>query len=152
MLNTFTTPQRLPKGSFLGELKVAHVVDSAHSPEEAPLSQVTGVHPGDEKGELADIVNMLTARLPSELSSDQYRQATALLTEFRDIFSTTPYDMGRTTLVEHTIETGNSRPIRQGLRRHPATHLEDIDRQVDEMLHHDIVEPVSILSRPKTSH
>lgn len=56
--------------------------------------------------------------------------------------------MGRTTLVEHTIETGNSRPIRQGLRRHPAAHLDDIDRQVDEMLHHDIVEHAASPGQP----
>jgi len=39
--------------------------------------------------------------------------------------------MGRTSLVEHTIETGNQRPIRQALRRQPIAHLDIIDKQVD---------------------
>jgi len=54
-----------------------------------------------------------------------------------------PYDMGRTSLVEHAIKTSNSRPVRQALRRHPVAHLDEIDRQVDEMLQHDIVEPAA---------
>ena len=51
--------------------------------------------------------------------------------------------MGRTTLVEHTIDTGGQRPIRQGLRRHPMAHLDVIDRQVDELIQNDFVEPAT---------
>lgn len=51
--------------------------------------------------------------------------------------------MGRTTLVEHMIDTGNNRPIRQCLRRHPRAHLEEIDRQVNELLQNDLVEPAA---------
>ena len=51
--------------------------------------------------------------------------------------------MGRTTLVEHSIDTGNHRPFRQGLRRHPMAHLEVIDKQVDELVRHDLVEPAA---------
>ena len=50
--------------------------------------------------------------------------------------------MGRTTLVEHTIDTGSNRPMRQCLRRHPRAHLEEIDQQVEE-LQNDFVEPAA---------
>ena len=46
-----------------------------------------------------------------------------LLHEYDDIF----YDMGSTTLVEHSVQTGSHRPIRQALRRHRVAHLEVID-------------------------
>jgi len=46
-------------------------------------------------------------------------------------------------LLEYRIDTGDRRPIRQPLRRHPFQHLEAIDRQVDEMRQHDIVEPAA---------
>ena len=49
----------------------------------------------------------------------------------------------RTHLVEYRIDTGENRPIRQPLRRHPFQHLEDIDRQVDEMTKHGIIEPAA---------
>jgi len=48
--------------------------------------------------------------------------------------------MGRTTLVEHTIDTGKNRPIWQSLRRHPLAHLDEIDRQVEELQQAGFVE------------
>jgi len=51
--------------------------------------------------------------------------------------------MGRTQLVEHTIDTGINPPIRQHLRRHPLAHLDEIDKPVDTLLHNDFVEPVA---------
>ena len=43
------------------------------------------------------------------------------LMEFADVFSTGPEDIGLTDLVEHTIDTGDSRPIRLPPRRLPIT-------------------------------
>jgi len=60
-----------------------------------------------------------------------------------DVFSRGPFDMGRTSLVEHVIDTGNQRPIRQGLSRHPIAHLDVIDQQVQELIEHSSVEPVA---------
>ena len=51
--------------------------------------------------------------------------------------------MGRTTLVEHSIDTGQYRPIRQALRRHPRAHLDEIGRQVDELQQNDFMEPAA---------
>ena len=48
--------------------------------------------------------------------------------------------MGCKSLVEHTIDTGSQRPIRQGLRSHPTAYLETIDKQIDELIHDDFVE------------
>ena len=59
------------------------------------------------------------------------------------MFSRGTFDMGRTTLVEHSIDTGQNRPIRQALRRHPRAHLDEIDRQVDELQESGFVEPAA---------
>ena len=42
MLNTSAKPKQLPKGALLGELKVAHVVDSIETQEETPTPDVSG--------------------------------------------------------------------------------------------------------------
>ena len=81
--------------------------------------------------------------LPDELDSGQREQACSLLDAYHDVFSMNEYDVGQTHLVHHHIDTGSHRPIRQPLRRHPLVHLEQIDRQVDEMLGHDIIEPAA---------
>ncbi len=49
--------------------------------------------------------------------------------------------MGRTKAFQHTIDTGDSRPVREALRRHPQAHLDFIDAEVERLLKLDIVEP-----------
>ena len=51
------------------------------------------------------------------------------------------YDLGQTGLVKHTIDTGNSRPVKQQLRPQPMAYLSIIDEHVEEMLRHDVIEP-----------
>ena len=45
--------------------------------------------------------------------------------------------------MEHVIDTGDHRPIRQGLRRYPIAHLDAIDQQVDDLLRNDFIEPAA---------
>ena len=51
------------------------------------------------------------------------------------------FDIGRTHLVQHRIDTGNHPPIKEPLRRHPMAHWPIIDQHVDEMLANDVIEP-----------
>jgi hypothetical protein len=81
--------------------------------------------------------------LPSDLNELQRKQISDLLSKYEAAFSQHDYDIGRTHLVEHTIDTGNHRPMRQPLRRHPVAHLEIIDTQVDEMLKYGVIEPAA---------
>ena len=74
------------------------------------------------------------------LSSDERSKAETLIRQYADIFSAGEFDLGCTPLMEHRIDTGNARPLRQGLRRHPQAHLEIIDAQVDKMLEAGIIE------------
>ena len=82
----------------------------------------------------------MTNDLPKELTEEQRNKVKQLLRENLAIFSTGEHDIGRTHLVEYRIDTGENRPIRQPLRRHPLQHLETIDRQVDEMTKHGVIE------------
>jgi len=83
------------------------------------------------------------ACLPSDLTEEQRERAERFLSHYTDIFSMNSYDVGRTSLVEQHIDTGNNRPIRQPLRRHPIAHLDVIDQQVRDMLEHDLIEPAA---------
>jgi len=79
-------------------------------------------------------------KLPDDLTDDQLFQVQQLLQGYDDVFSRGAFDMGRTILVEHSIDTESQRPIRQGLRRHPVTHLDTIDEQVEELIRNDFME------------
>jgi len=88
-------------------------------------------------------IEKLIQDLPSGLTIEQRKKTVVLLTKYEDVFSKDEFDLGQTTLVEHTIDTGDRQPIRQPLRRHPMAHLEIIDQKVTDMLQHNIIEPAA---------
>ena len=63
--------------------------------------------------------------------------------KYRGIISTGDHDISRTDLAEYHIDTGDHRPIRQPLRRHPFQHLKWIDKKVKEMRKHGTIELVA---------
>jgi len=79
----------------------------------------------------------------SELSDEEKAQAVGLIKQYGDVFSEHEFDLGCTPLLQHHIDTGNARPIRQGLLRHPQVYLNVIDERVESMLQAGIIEPSS---------
>ena len=57
-----------------------------------------------------------------------------LLDRYRTILSISDYDIGRTLVGEHRIDTGSAHPKRQPLRRQPAPYQAAIDIHVKQML------------------
>jgi hypothetical protein len=66
-----------------------------------------------------------------------------LLLRHRDVFSLNEDDIGRTTLVKHSIDTGNAPPIRQAPRRLPLAKQQTVREKIDEMRRQGIIEPAS---------
>ena len=132
VVNTSNEPRMVKRETYLGELSPVC--------EYTELSQSNVVaDPPAKEPARQTIINSL----PDKLSKEQLKTATAMIRSYEDVFSQGEYDIGKTHLVEHTIDTGSHRPIRQALRRHPLAHLETIDEQVDEMLRHGIIEPAA---------
>jgi hypothetical protein len=77
---------------------------------------------------------------PDDLTEHEKAKAEDFVLNYSDAFSQSEFDIGRTKLIPHTIDTGNNRPVRQQLRRHPRAHLEFIDQEVQKMLDHNIIE------------
>ena len=51
--------------------------------------------------------------------------------------------LGRTSLVQHRINTGDTTPIRQPPRRPPLSKQEEMSRLVKDMLTEGVIEPSS---------
>jgi len=128
VINTSSEPRLVKKGRYLETLMSVsdpvdnEVVDTQPKP---PATQT------------------IIGNLPLDLTESQREETVKLLRSYEDIFSQNDYDIGRTHLVEHTMDTGDHKPIRESLRRHPISHLEIIDQQVGDMLKHGIVEPAA---------
>ena len=132
VVNTDDRTQVLRKGTGLGKLEPAEVIEPKEN------------HPkANEPKEEVDVIQQMMDGLPNELTEKQRTQARELLQENEAIFSKGEYDIGRTPFVKYRIDTGQHRPIRQPLRRHPFKHLETIDKQVAEMKEHGIIEPTA---------
>ena len=67
----------------------------------------------------------------AELSPDQRSAAERLLVEFKDLFSRTSGDVGRTKVTQHRIDTGNHFPIKQHPRRLPFAKQEEMSMIYD---------------------
>ncbi len=77
----------------------------------------------------------------SNLDDKQQAQLNKLLQDNHDVFALRNDELGQTSLVEHHIDTGNSRPIyRQPYRVSPTVRT-SVDNHVQEMLHQGIIQP-----------
>ncbi|KAK3728413.1 hypothetical protein QZH41_020432 [Actinostola sp. cb2023] len=79
----------------------------------------------------------------NELSNAQREKLSALLIEYADIFACSSGDLGRTNLVEHRINTGDTIPIKQPARRLPMHRRAEAEEHVKKMLNDGIIEPSS---------
>jgi len=58
-----------------------------------------------------EVIDEMISDLPPDLNNEQKGKIRKLLMQYRTILSTSDHDVGCTPLVEHTIDTGNHRPI-----------------------------------------
>ena len=68
------------------------------------------------------------------LSEGQRGQFSSLVTEYEDNFSKDSSDLEKSGLLEHAIDTGDCKQVKQPLRRLPLYQREVIDEQLDELL------------------
>ena len=80
----------------------------------------------------------LEAAISASLSTTDKHMLLNTLLEFQDVCND---GLGHTTVVTHKIKNGESPPIRQYPRRLPYHFREEVDKQVNEMLSQDVIQP-----------
>lgn len=83
----------------------------------------------------------LYERTVAGMSREHCEQVAKLLRKYSTIFSKSDADLGRTGIVRHKIDTQDAYPIKQPLRRSPVHLNDEIDKQIDDMLQRDIIQP-----------
>ena len=76
-----------------------------------------------------------------DITADQKAGLQYLLREYLDVFAFTNKELGRTDIVQHTIDTGSHPPIRLPPYRTTPEKRGEIERQVKEMLEQDVIRP-----------
>ena len=93
----------------------------------------------DRKTKLKAMLN-----LPGEnLTPEQFQQLEKKLMDNADVFAIDESELGHTTVVKHSIDTGEHPPIKQCPRRTPFVHREKIAQLVNDMLKQQVVQPSS---------
>src|SRR5436190_7329865 len=74
-----------------------------------------------------------------ELTESQRKRVEELLRKNEDIFIKGKYEVGRTNVVKHTIDTGDEKPIKQRARRLSVKEKELEKEHIEEMLKKGII-------------
>ena len=77
----------------------------------------------------------------SDLLPNQHQQLYHVLQENSGIFRPSTADLTSTPLVKHYIDTGSAKPIEQRAYHANHHHRKEIERQMEEMLQSNIIEP-----------
>ena len=77
---------------------------------------------------------------PEPLCSEQLQRRDSLISAFPELFDSNP---GRTSLAAHSIETGCALPFKINRKPSSPADIAEADRQLDEMLRDDVIEPSS---------
>ncbi|KAK3743518.1 hypothetical protein QZH41_015906, partial [Actinostola sp. cb2023] len=143
VLNVTNTPCTLYKGTVAASCEdVIEVNSQFREMKEEPVRCVNR-EPTKCSTAVPKHLEDMFQKSGNELSSAQREKLSALLIEYADIFTCSPGDLGRTNLVEHRINTGDTIPIKQPARRLPMHRRAEAEEHVKKMLNDGIIEPSS---------
>jgi len=95
-----------------------------------PTAEVTGSDSSNPAGSQHDHILGLLCMLPADLTAKQHAHAETSIRSWSNVFSRSEYDIGRTSIIPHRIDTGDHSPHFEQLRCHPTTQLPVIDEHV----------------------
>ena len=101
-------------------------VDVVSETDQDP-KQTVGV---EKQGMLWDLVQ----RSGQDLSPEEKEMFHHLLLSYADVFACSTADLGRTDKLVHNIHTGDTRPVRQPVRRIPPQRRGEVNKLLNEML------------------
>ena len=143
-MNVTDEPKTIYKGSTIGECVPVEPVDGLaynisvdDSARTHPQSNSRKSNP--DEGEVPQHLTNLYNRSCQFLKEEDRKTVAQLLQRFQNVFSRSPTDIGRSTLVKHKIDTGTARPIKQADRRLPLHQRGEERKEIDRMLDQGII-------------
>ena len=120
---------------------VADSIPAAESEKQPKQKQlgVNSVNPGPPVSEGAvgverlEKLYSLIALERGTLTEDQYQSLKILIADNAEVFALDDTELGHTDLVQHRVDTGDSPPIKQSVRRVPFVFRDNIATMVEEM-------------------
>ena len=145
--NHGSAPARLERGEILGSLQPATLVEDRSQMEDMTTGKPPHIPPvaalWQERGS-EERVSMLFGALgldQVELSQVELDQLRGMVVKFADLFALDTLELGRISIVTHTINTGDTKPVRQLPRRIPFSLRGNVCQLIVEMLKQKSLSP-----------
>lgn len=135
LLNPRDVEVSVTKGTILAELESI--------PESYTISAVSQEPESEPSDEHRRKLWEMVEEAEQSLSEGEKAQLFALLLEYHTLFATGDGDLGRTARVQHRIDTGDTPPIRQSVRRMPHLRRQEAKNLLDDMLGRAVIQPSS---------
>ena len=135
---------KILKGQLVGlAYEIDEVVDELATQETFQISQANVISDTDkcETNEVPDHLMDLYNRSIEFLDQGQQNALKDMLCSYADVFAQSEFDLGNFTALEHSIDTGNARPIKHRMRRTPQCFVEEEEKHLNKMLDAGIIEP-----------
>ncbi|CAG2194353.1 unnamed protein product [Mytilus edulis] len=105
------------------------------------ISDSVSVNNLDNLSELPEHLTGLIDRVSSKMTESQKQDLSKLVIKYQDIFLGPDGKLGKTDIVRHTIDTGNTKPVKIPPRRVPIKQREIIEQELEKILQNDVIEP-----------
>ena len=93
------------------------------------------------KREIPEHLINLFDKSKGELDEQEQTQLSELLCEFEDVFAKSEFDLGKFNTIQHGIDTGTNRPVKQRIRRTPLGFAGEEEAQLKKMLSAGVIRP-----------
>ena len=139
LVNSSNSPVTIPKGFTLASAQPIHPDDlcSFQLPQQVAS---TATSQGDNEEDPNVLKDNIEFHISQALTPAQKKEMLQLLVDNRKVFSTCTAELGQTDLIEHSIDTGDAKPVNQRSYRVSPKHRQDLDDIIDDMLKHGLIE------------
>jgi predicted aspartyl protease len=138
------------KGADLGRAYPADIIEDTETvsveqvTENLPRATLPNVAPKnvnpEGKATMPPHLQQVFAESCKQLNEDQSLRLAQLLIEFQDVFAADEFDLGNFTAIEHQIDTGNARPVKQRIRRTPVCFAGEEEAHLQKMLKAGVIQ------------
>jgi len=123
-------------------LNAGHTIALIHPVENDTIVPLASEHNDNESGNnVPEHLTGIIEQISTELCSEQKEKVIRLISNYSDCFMSPDSKLGHTTLVEHTINTNNARPIKQRFRNPPVHVSERVEEELIRMEKSGEIEP-----------
>ena len=138
LLNVSSGPVKLRKGTTVALLHEVEAVGAPVGNSPACMVPMQRVKPA--ASEWPAPLQELFEKTSKEMDDGQKLRLGQLLDKHVGLFASSSEDLGRTSLVQHGIDTGDARPIRQRPRRPPRAFIDEEDKIIDQQLKAGVIQ------------